>query len=88
MSEGQTAHLAIPTLIGRCPTLSNQLAYKEVKEQNRILRKALEKALGLLKIHTDVDNCFVGLEVEIPHIVSVKGNEVIVLRYDRREIDE
>lgn len=88
LSEGQTAHLAIPTLIGRCPTLSNQLESKEVKEQNRILRKALEKALGLLKIHTDVYNCFVNLEVEIPHTVSVRGNEVIVVRYERREFDE
>ena len=88
LSEGQTAHLAVATLISRCPTLSNQLEGKEVKEQNRVLRKALDKALDLLKTYTDAYSCFVGLEVEIPHIVSVKGNEVIVVRYERRDYDE
>ena len=88
LSEGQTAHLAVDTLIGRCPTLSRQLGGKEIKEQNRVLRKALDKALNLLKEHTDAFACFVGLEVEIPHTVSVRGNEVIVVRYERREFDE
>lgn len=88
LSEGQTAHLAVDTLINRCPTLSRQIEGKEVKEQNRVLRKALDKALNLLKEHTDAYSCFVNLEVEIPNTASVRGNEVIIVRYDGREIDE
>jgi hypothetical protein len=36
IGKGQTAHISVPTLIKRCPTLYRQISNKPIKEQNRI----------------------------------------------------
>ncbi len=86
LEKGQTAHISIPTLISRCPSLSRQLKEKEGKEQNRIVRTAIYKGLELMKVHTSIYESFEGLEFLLPENIRVKGEDLINIKYIRRNV--
>lgn len=86
LEKGQTAHISIPTLISRCPSLSRQLKEKEGKEQNRIVKTAIYKGIELMKIHTAVYESFEGLEFLLPENIRVKGEDLINIKYIRRNV--
>ena len=86
IEKGQTAHISVPTLIKRCPTLYRQISNKPIKEQNRIVKTAINKGLELMKIHTDLYKCFVGLEFILPEKISVKSEELINIKYKERVV--
>ena len=86
LEKGQTAHISVPTLIKRCPTLYRQISSKPIKEQNRIVKTAIYKSLELMKVHTDLYKCFVGLEFILPDKISVKSEELINIKYKERVV--
>lgn len=86
LEKGQTAHISVPTLIKRCPTLYRQISNKPIKEQNRIVKTAINKGLELMKVHTDLYKCFVGLEFILPEKISVKSEELINIKYKERVV--
>lgn len=86
LEKGQTAHISIPTLISRCPSLSRQLKEKEGKEQNRIVKTAIYKSLEIMKEHTSIYKCFEGLEFLLPENIKVKGEDLINIKYIGRNI--
>lgn len=86
IKKGQTAHISVPTLIKRCPTLYRQISNKPIKEQNRIVRTAIIKGLELMKVHTDLYKCFVGLEFMLPDKISVKSEDLINIKYIERVV--
>lgn len=86
LEKGQTAHISVPTLIKRCPTLYRQISNKPIKEQNRIVRTAINKGLELMKVYTDLYKCFVGLEFILPEKISVKSEELINIKYKERVV--
>lgn len=86
IEKGQTAHISVPTLIKRCPTLYRQISSKPIKEQNRIVKTAIYKSLELMKVHTDLYKCFVGLEFILPDKISVKSEELINIKYKERVV--
>lgn len=86
LEKGQTAHISIPTLISRCPSLSKQLKEKEGKEQNRIVKTAIYKSLELMKVHTSIYESFEGLEFLLPENIKVKGEELINIKYIGRNV--
>lgn len=86
LEKGQTAHISVPTLIKRCPTLYRQISSKPIKEQNRIVKTAIYKGLELMKIHTDLYKCFVGLEFILPEKIGVKSEDLINIKYKERVV--
>lgn len=84
LEEGQTAHISVLSLAERCPTLYKQLQKKQVKEQNRILKLALEKSIELMKIHTDIFKCFEDLKFIFPEKITFSNESVINIIYSRR----
>lgn len=86
LEKGQTAHISVPTLIKRCPTLYRQISNKPIKEQNRIVRTAINKGLELMKVYTDLYKCFVGLEFILPEKIGVKSEELINIKYVERVV--
>lgn len=86
LEKGQTAHISVPTLIKRCPTLYRKISNKPIKEQNRIVRTAINKGLELMKVYTDLYKCFVGLEFILPEKIGVKSEELINIKYVERVV--
>ncbi len=82
--ENQTTEISIPTLIERCSTLYEQVKGKEVKEQNRVIKTSLFKALELLRVHTQVYACFKELEIFLPEKKNLKKENKIKIKFDRR----
>lgn len=88
LEEGQTAHISVLSLAERCPTLYKKLQKKQVKEQNRILRSALEKSIDLMKIHTDMYKCFEDLKFIFPEKITFSNESVINIIYSGRIYNE
>lgn len=86
LEKGQTAHISIPTLISRCPSLSSQLKEKEGKEQNRIVKTAIYKSLEIMKEHTSIYECFEDLEFLLPENIKVKCEDLINIKYKERVV--
>ncbi len=82
--ENQTAEISIPTLIERCSTLYEQVKGKGVKEQNRVVKTSLFKALDLLRVHTQVYACFKELEIYLPEKINLRKENKLSIKLDRR----
>lgn len=84
IQEGQTTEISIPTLVERCSSLYDKVQGKEVKEQNRIVKTSLFKALELLRVHTQVYACFEELEVNLPEKINLRKESKLNFKYNRR----
>ncbi len=88
LAEGQTAHLAINTLIARCSTLSFKIDNaKTVSRKNEILRDDLRKAMELLRNRTRIYEVFEDLEIDIPERLAVNKEEKIEITHRGRILD-
>ena len=72
LAEGQTAHLAINTLISRCPTLNSKINNTgTISRKNQILREDLSKAEELLMTKTRIYKVFEDLMIIKPEKLAV-----------------
>lgn len=72
LAEGQTAHLAINTLISRCPTLNSKINNTgTISRKNQILREDLSKAEELLREKTRIYKVFEDLMIIKPERLAV-----------------
>ncbi len=88
LAEGQTAHLAISTLITRCPTLSFKIdSAKSISRKNEILRDDINKAMELLESKTRVYETFKDLWIELPEKLAVNKEGKLEITHKGRNID-
>lgn len=88
LAEGQTAHLAINTLIARCPTLSFKIDNaKTVSRKNEILKDDLRKAMELLRNMTRIYEVFEDLEIDIPERLAVNKEGKLEITHRGRILD-
>ncbi len=87
LAEGQTAHLAINTLIARCPTLSFKIdSTSTISRKNQILREDLNKAIELLKTKTRIYKVFEDLMITKPEKIAVNKEGKILIEHNGRNI--
>lgn len=88
LSEGQTAHLAVNTLIARCSTLSFKIDNaKSVSRKNEILRDDINKAMELLKSRTRIYEVFRDLEIDLPEKIAVNKEGKLEITHKGRILD-
>ena len=87
IAEGETAHLAIDTLIARCPTLSSKIDNTAtISRKNQILREDLIKAEELLRDKTRIYKVFEDLMITKPEKLAVNKEGKIEIEHNGRNI--
>lgn len=88
LAQGQTAHLAIITLIARCPTISFKIDNaKGISRKNEILRDDINKAMELLASRTRIYEVFKDLEIDLPEKLAVNKEGKIEITHKGRILD-
>lgn len=89
-TELAPAHIAIDTLVNRCPTLNSLLAQELSNgRKNSILRQSITHGLELLSTHTAVPTKYTDLVVSAPPMICIQGlTEVIEIRHKGRRVIE
>lgn len=88
LKEDEYAHIAMHTLLERCPSLHTRIRNMNKKEGKRIFRMALTKAFELLKLHTSIYDTFEDLHFEIPENIVPTRECQLKIYYKNRIIKE
>lgn len=88
LAYGETAHLAINTLISRCSTLSFKIDNaKTISRKNEILRDDLSKAMELLKGKTKIYKVFDDFKIDLPERLAVNRDGNLEITHKGRNLD-
>jgi hypothetical protein len=89
MSNGKAAHIAISTLIDRCPTLSFKIENTEtISRKNQMLRDDIDKADELLKEKTRIYEVFKDLELNKSEKIAVNKECKIEIIHKGRVLED
>lgn len=86
LKEGEYAHVSIPSLAERCPTLFSRMTkQKRQKDVNKVFRTALKKGCDFLEMYTSIYDCFEGFRIELPPSMEIKTENVLKIFYEKRK---